>query len=119
MGQYNLLNVCLLPKRYLILMKPSILAIVALLTSIGLVTPVKAENLTQIESQSPKPASDRILAACAQDQAQTLPSPYADVPQNHWAYKAVLSMYYCGAYRGQVAPEQFQRLQERQNPQQN
>lgn len=81
-----------------------ILVTTTLLTSIGLATPAKAEDLAQIESQSPKLSSDQILA-CANDQAQSLPSPYTDVPQNHWAYKAVLSMYYCGAYRGQALPK--------------
>ena len=97
-------------------MIPKILVTTALLTSIGLVTSAKAENIAQIESKS-QLSSDQILAACAQDQAQTLPSPYTDVPENHWAYKAVLSMYYCGAYRGQVLPERSRQQQEQ--PQQN
>ncbi len=97
-------------------MKLSILATVALLTWVGLVTPAKAE-MAQVEQGAPtteaNPTPEQVLEACAQDQAQTLPTPYTDVPQNHWAYKAVLSMYYCGAYRGQIPPEQLQRrLQE-------
>lgn len=90
-----------------------ILATAALL-SLASLAPAQAE-MAQVEPGTPateaSPTPEQVLQACAQDQAQTLPSPYTDVPQNHWAYKAVLSMYYCGAYRGQISPE-FQRLQQ-------
>lgn len=96
-------------------MKLKILATVTFLASVSLIAPAQAEMVQEQEAPGTEatPTSEQVLQACAQDQAQTLPSPYTDVPQDHWAYKAVLSMYYCGAYRGQIPPEQFQRrLQE-------
>ncbi|MEG3882817.1 hypothetical protein QT971_01235 [Microcoleus sp. herbarium19] len=47
---------------------------------------------------------EQILNACVQNRAETLPNPFSDVPRNHWAYKAVLTMYYCGAYREATPP---------------
>jgi hypothetical protein len=40
-----------------------------------------------------------------QNQVETLPNPFTDVPSNHSAYKAVLTMYYCGAYREATPPD--------------
>lgn len=99
-------------------MQLRILASVALLTLVSTTAPAQAQ-MAQVEQETPvtetTPTPEQVLQACSQDQAQTLPSPYTDVPSDHWAYKAVLSMYYCGAYRGQTPPEQFQRrLQEQQ-----
>ncbi len=56
------------------------------------------------------PPSLQVLEACATNQIRTLPAPYSDVPTDHWAYEAVAKMYYCGAYRGAVPPETYQRL---------
>ncbi len=56
------------------------------------------------------PPSLEVLEACATNQIRTLPAPYSDVPTDHWAYEAVAKMYYCGAYRGAVPPEVYQRL---------
>ncbi|MEN9231514.1 MAG: hypothetical protein Q6L68_11450 [Thermostichus sp. DG02_5_bins_236] len=62
--------------------------------------------------------SEQILQACARNQADTLPSPFPDVVPTDWAYKAVLTLYYCGAYRGAIPPEQYQRyLQQQQGSQ--
>ncbi len=58
--------------------------------------------------------TEQILQACASNQADTLPSPFPDVVPTDWAYKAVLTLYYCGAYRGAIPPEQFQRYLEQQ-----
>ncbi|MFS8740914.1 hypothetical protein [Synechococcus sp. W70.1] len=58
--------------------------------------------------------TERILQACAANQADTLPSPFPDVVPTDWAYKAVLTLYYCGAYRGAIPPEQFRRYLEQQ-----
>ncbi len=49
--------------------------------------------------------SDRILQACSQNQAETLPIPFQDLSPNHWAFKAVMSLHYCGAYRGSIPQE--------------
>jgi hypothetical protein len=40
-----------------------------------------------------------------QNQVETLPTPFTDVPSDRWAYKAVLTMYYCGAYREATPPD--------------
>lgn len=58
--------------------------------------------------------TEQILQACANNQADTLPSPFPDVVPSDWAYKAVLTLYYCGAYRGAIPPEQFRRYLEQQ-----
>lgn len=56
--------------------------------------------------------TDQILQACATNQADTLPSPFPDVVETDWAYEAVLTLYYCGAYRGAIPPEQYRRYLE-------
>lgn len=72
------------------------------MTEIGLSYPAGAQ-----------PAEDadlpplEILEVCARDQADTLPNPFPDVQPTDWAYKAVLTLYYCGAYRGAIPPEQY------------
>lgn len=58
--------------------------------------------------------TEQILQACAANQADTLPSPFPDVVPTDWAYKAVLTLYYCGAYRGGIPPETFRRYLEQQ-----
>ncbi|MFS8867250.1 hypothetical protein [Synechococcus sp. H65.1] len=58
--------------------------------------------------------TEQILQACAANQADTLPSPFPDVAPTDWAYKAVLTLYYCGAYRGAIPPESFRRYLEQQ-----
>ncbi len=58
--------------------------------------------------------TEQILQACAANQADTLPSPFPDVVPTDWAYKAVLTLYYCGAYRGAIPPETFRRYLEQQ-----
>ncbi|MEG5060148.1 S-layer protein [Microcoleus sp. A2-C5] len=61
---------------------------------------VKPNNsLVQVQ-----PTREQILDACVLNRAETLPNPFTDVPSNHWAYKAVLTIYYCGAYREATAP---------------
>jgi hypothetical protein len=40
-----------------------------------------------------------------QNQVETLPTPFTDVPSDRWAYKAVLTMYYCGADREATPPD--------------
>jgi len=57
-----------------------------------------------------QPADRQILEACAQNRADRLPNPYTDLSPEHWAYRAVLSMHYCGAYRGAIPPEQIEQL---------
>ncbi|WP_333163137.1 hypothetical protein [Microcoleus sp. Pol12B4] len=40
-----------------------------------------------------------------QNQIETLPTAFTDVLSYQWAYKAVLTMYYCGAYREATPPD--------------
>lgn len=68
--------------------------------------PVAAQS--ESVTTDPELTSEEILQACAQDQADRLPSPFTDVVPSDWAYKAVLTLYYCGAYRGAIPPEQYQ-----------
>jgi hypothetical protein len=84
-----------------------------LFTSFAL--PVKAQTKLS-ESNSPEnyPARttpsipNQIAEACIQNRADTLASPFTDVPQNHWAFKAVMTMHYCGAFRQAASPGLFQ-----------
>lgn len=91
-------------------MKLTLVATVALLTTVGFVAPVTAQDTQPIKAETPTAQAqvngDRVLQTCAQDQADTLPNPFPDVSSNHWTYKSVLSLYYCGAYRGSIPPEQ-------------
>ena len=57
-----------------------------------------------------EPTARQVLEACVQNQAETLPNPFVDVPANHWAFKAVLTMHYCGAYRQATPPSLIERL---------
>jgi hypothetical protein len=75
-------------------------------------SPTTAERRAQTQAQ---PTSKEILEACVQNRAETLPNPYTDVSPDHWAYKAVLTMYYCGAYRQATPPSLIKRLTE-ENP---
>ncbi|MEP0916089.1 hypothetical protein NC981_04615 [Leptolyngbya sp. DQ-M1] len=59
----------------------------------------------------PQPTTEQIYQACTQDRAETLPNPFVDVAPNHWAYKAVLSMHYCGAFRRAAPRSLFERTQ--------
>ncbi len=75
---------------------------VALLAIVGLATPAKAD-------QAP-PTTRQILDACVQNRAEILPNPFSDVPANHWAFKAVLMMHYCGAFRQATPSRLIERL---------
>ncbi len=91
-------------------MKLRLLTTVVLLTTAGFVAPVNAQNAQPVEPVTPSTqtqvSGDRVLQACSQDRADTLPIPYSDISPTDWAFKAVMSMYYCGAYRGSIPPEQ-------------
>lgn len=92
-------------------MKLQILATITILATMAIISPVKAQS-------APAPSSDhRVLNACVQNRAETLPVPFSDVSPDHWAFKAVMTMHYCGAFR-QATPEvQFERLKPTQSQQ--
>lgn len=91
------------------------LAVILLLTA-SFVAPAKAQTTEQIAPDNSlvqtQPTREEILNACVQNRAETLPNPFSDVPSNHWAYKAVLTMYYCGAYREATPPSLIKELLE-------
>lgn len=98
------------------MLKLRIVSTIILLVSASCSSPVQAQNSAQIKQNNSlvqvQPAREQILNACVQNQAETLPNPFSDVPSNHWAYKAVLTMYYCGAYREAMNPALIKELLE-------
>lgn len=94
-------------------MKLQTLAITALLSTTSLAIPAKAQEpatspltpTTQVQT-----TRDQVANACIQNQAETLPAPFSDVSPNHWAFKAVMTMHYCGAFRQAAPPALFQQL---------
>ena len=86
----------------------------------SLITPVIAAQSTQpqhtIAQAQAEPAARQILEACVQNRAETLPNPFTDVPTNHWAFKAVLTMHYCGASRQATPPSLIERLTNQSPP---
>lgn len=93
-----------------------IFAAVILLLTTSFATTAKAQTTQQIKPDNSlvqaQPTREQILNACVQNRAETLPNPFSDVPSNHWAYKAVLTMYYCGAYREATPPSLIKELLE-------
>lgn len=86
-----------------------LLGLSVILAIAGLSAPVQAQ--TAVESPQPQPAqvtSEQIANACRQNQAETLPVPFSDVSPDHWAFKAVMTMHYCGAFRQAAPAELFQ-----------
>ena len=81
------------------------LALLGLLTTIFLAAPVNARSLelSQANSLTSTPSKAEIQAACTNNQAQTLPNPFVDLSPDHWAFKAVINLYYCGG-GGQKTP---------------
>lgn len=95
-------------------MKLTAIATTLLLASLSYINPVSA---AESESVNPSqavlaatPTKADILNACVQNRADTLPNPYIDVEPTHWAYKAVLSLYYCGAFRQATPPALIEQL---------
>ncbi|MEQ9000976.1 MAG: S-layer protein [Coleofasciculus sp. B1-GNL1-01] len=97
-------------------MKLRLLTVLTLVASTSFVVPAKAQDTQPVQSFSAVQLSqeqvnrEQLLEACAKNRADSLPNPFTDVSPTHWAYKAVLSMYYCGAYRGSIPPEQVKPL---------
>lgn len=90
-------------------MKLQLLITIAVLTT-SFVAPAYAQNEPNVKTD------DEVLQACAQDKADTLPIPFSDLSPTDWAFKAVMSMYYCGAYRGSVPPQQVKPFLQPQSP---
>jgi len=43
---------------------------------------------------TPENDSEAVTAACVSGQAETLPIPFPDLPSDHWAFEAVMNLYY-------------------------
>lgn len=71
----------------------------------------RTNNSPRVQAE---PTTRETLEACAQNRADTLPNPFVDVPRNHWAFKAVLTMHYCGAFREATPRSLIDRLSEPQ-----
>jgi hypothetical protein len=98
------------------MLKIRIVAAFVLLVSACCSSPALAQNPAPIKPNNSlvqvQPAREQILNACVQNQVETLPNPFTDVPSDRWAYKAVLTMYYCGAYREATPPALIKELLE-------
>lgn len=98
----------------------SIGAAVAVIVSITTsVAPVKAQSpAVPSTTTTQKVTRDQVANACIQNQAETLPVPFSDVSPQHWAFKAVMTMHYCGAFRQAAPPSLFQHTTPTQSQQQ-
>ena len=101
-------------------MKLSIFGTATLLMYTGLLAPANAQNTAQVKPNNSlvqvQTTREQVLNACIQNRAETLPNPFTDVPSNHWAYKAVLTMYYCGPYREATPPDLIKESLESEPP---
>jgi hypothetical protein len=90
-----------------------------LLIPLCLGVPAIAQNTTPVrtnaQTPSAQPTASQVLAACVQNRAQTLPIPWTDVSPNHWAFKAVMTMHYCGAFRQATPPALIEKLTTQEN----
>src|SRR4028119_2382901 len=95
-------------------MKLQILATAVLLSNFNFIAPVKAQEPGTVSPSTPniqtQPTRDQVADACIQNQAETLPLPFSDVSPNHWAFKAVMTMHYCGAFRQATPKALFQQV---------
>ncbi|MGH2414177.1 MAG: S-layer protein [Microcystaceae cyanobacterium] len=76
-------------------MNLKILATAVALSIVGFATSSRAQNASHNSPVQP----NQVPNACIQNQAETLSVPKSDVSPNHWAFKAVMTMHYCGAFR--------------------
>ncbi|MER3494122.1 MAG: S-layer protein [Mastigocladus sp. ERB_26_2] len=97
-------------------MNTKLLATVIVLASSSLAVSVQAQ---QTDTQLPAKSSNQVLNACVQNKAETLPNPFSDVPNDHWAFKAVMTMYYCGPYRQGTPPALLEQPSPTENQQQS
>jgi hypothetical protein len=97
-------------------MKYSIIPLISLLLWMGISLPGRSQSpenpqtVAQNNREKPEITRAEILNACIQERAETLPQLYSDVPANHWAFKAVQTMAYCGAYRSATPPALIEQL---------
>lgn len=73
-------------------------------TAITVITPVTAQS-TNHSGESPSSANHQkaivpideqtLRIACSGKRFDLLPIPFSDVPPDHWAFEAVMNLYYC------------------------
>ncbi len=74
-------------------MKRISLTIAGLLATTGLL--VTAWDVKALREQS-QPTDAQMYDACTANRAEILPIPFSDLEPNHWAFSAVMNLYYCG-----------------------
>ncbi|BAY65871.1 hypothetical protein NIES22_59800 [Calothrix brevissima NIES-22] len=87
---------------------------VLLVANLGFFKPVQAQESINNEAAKSNP----VINACIENKAETLPNPFSDVPSDHWAFKAVMTMHYCGAFRQATPPALFPQFKTTEEPQQ-
>lgn len=96
------------------------IALTILLSITSIVAPVKAQEPVTVEpstSTTQVPTTTELADACIQNRAETLPVPFTDVSPDHWAFKAVMTMHYCGAFRGAAPRDLFRQVRPTQSQQ--
>lgn len=94
----------------------------AFLMGLGAIASSLCFQNVAIAQSEPFPADIQIdertvLESCAAGTVTSdLPNPFTDLFPTDWAYEAVLTMYYCGPYRGAIPPEQLLEFREAQRP---
>lgn len=93
-------------------MNLKLLATATILAATNLIAPVKAQETAPSTptNQTPAAQDNQVLNACVENRAETLPVPFSDVPRDHWAFKAVMTMHYCGAFRQATPRNAFDQL---------
>ncbi|MGJ3244981.1 MAG: S-layer protein [Elainellaceae cyanobacterium] len=69
-----------------------------------------AERDRPSELVQTEPSAQQVVDACVGGEVETLPNPYTDVAPEHWAYEAVLNLYYCGVIRPGLPSTVVERL---------
>ncbi len=101
-------------------MNLKLLATITILAATSLIVPVKAqESAPNPTNQTPPAPDNQVLNACVQNRAETLPLPFSDVSPDHWAFKAVMTMHYCGAFRQATPPASFDKIKPTPSQQQS
>ncbi|BAZ17008.1 hypothetical protein NIES4071_88860 [Calothrix sp. NIES-4071] len=92
-------------------MLTKILILTSFVSPVWVITPSNAIQNQPIYTIAQGTSNEaEIREACKTRQLDKLPSPYTDVPRNHWAYSAVASLYYCKS-RGIFATAPTSQLQ--------
>jgi hypothetical protein len=86
------------------------LLVLTLLVAIAFPNSARAEDPT-----SAKPTAAQVRSACVDGRVETLPNPYSDVARHHWAFEAVMMIYYCGPIRESTPEWMLERSRQRES----